>query len=297
MLIAAFVGTGSSFLAFATIGGIAGVDPRKTLLSALIGLLQSTPEAWFSAGSSDDESAEIEALIEQRNQARAERDFQKADAIRDELIDLKEDVSIRLNMKYFAYHYGLTMTNQRFAKLFGHPRREPESEMEAFHWDMAASVQKVTEESVYQRLLVSRPIFPLGKDLGYLPGDIEEKLNPWMQPIFDNIELLLGAVEEGSKRKRGYKELVDLGLLEIEALTYIRGRSIPKQYMIVDEAQNLTKNVLEQLRLLSNLETNKEKLLQMVLLLRLVLVLLLVLVVLLMMLDHVPAAVPVVTST
>ncbi len=61
-----------------------------------------------------------------------------------------------------------------------------------------------------------------------------------MQPIFDNVELLLGSVEEQGKRKRGYKELVDLGLLEIEPLTYIRGRSIPKQYMIVDEAQNLT---------------------------------------------------------
>ncbi len=61
-----------------------------------------------------------------------------------------------------------------------------------------------------------------------------------MQPIFDNVELLLGTVEERGKRKRGYKELMDMGILEIEPLTYIRGRSIPKQYMIVDEAQNLT---------------------------------------------------------
>jgi PhoH-like ATPase len=105
---------------------------------------------------------------------------------------------------------------------------------------IAAGLYKSADEGQYSRLLVSRPIFPLGRDLGYLPGDIEEKLSPWMQPIFDNVELLLGAVEEGSKRKRGYKELVDLGLLEIEPLTYIRGRSIPKQYMIVDEAQNLT---------------------------------------------------------
>ncbi len=105
---------------------------------------------------------------------------------------------------------------------------------------IAAGLHKSADESQYSRLLVSRPIFPLGRDLGYLPGDIDEKLSPWMQPIFDNVELLLGSVEEGSKRKRGYKELVDLGLLEIEPLTYIRGRSIPKQYMIVDEAQNLT---------------------------------------------------------
>ncbi len=105
---------------------------------------------------------------------------------------------------------------------------------------IAAGLHKSADEGQYSRLLVSRPIFPLGRDIGYLPGDIEEKLSPWMQPIFDNVELLLGSVEEGSKRKRGYKELVDLGLLEIEPLTYIRGRSIPKQYMIVDEAQNLT---------------------------------------------------------
>jgi PhoH-like ATPase len=105
---------------------------------------------------------------------------------------------------------------------------------------IAAGLHKSADDGQYSRLLVSRPIFPLGRDLGFLPGDIDEKLSPWMQPIFDNVELLLGAVEEGSKRKRGYKELVDLGLLEIEPLTYIRGRSIPKQYMIVDEAQNLT---------------------------------------------------------
>ena len=105
---------------------------------------------------------------------------------------------------------------------------------------IAAGLFKSADEGHYSRLLVSRPIFPLGRDLGFLPGDIEEKLSPWMQPIFDNVELLLGSVEEQGKRKRGYKELVDLGLLEIEPLTYIRGRSIPKQYMIVDEAQNLT---------------------------------------------------------
>lgn len=105
---------------------------------------------------------------------------------------------------------------------------------------IAAGLLKSADEGRYSRLLVSRPIFPLGRDLGFLPGDLEEKLSPWMQPIFDNVELLLSSVEEQGKRKRGYKELVDLGLLEIEALTYIRGRSIPKQYMIVDEAQNLT---------------------------------------------------------
>ena len=68
------------------------------------------------------------------------------DLILRELVDVREDGSFRLNMKYFAYDYGLTMTNERFARLFGHPRRDPESKMEQFHWDCAASIQAVTEE-------------------------------------------------------------------------------------------------------------------------------------------------------
>jgi PhoH-like ATPase len=105
---------------------------------------------------------------------------------------------------------------------------------------IAAGLQKVTEEQVYSKLLVSRPIFPLGRDIGYLPGDIEEKLNPWMQPIYDNLELLLGLNKTDKKDGRSYAELVDLGFVEIEPLTYIRGRSLPNVFMIVDEAQNLT---------------------------------------------------------
>ena len=105
---------------------------------------------------------------------------------------------------------------------------------------IAAGLLKTADEGIYSRLLVSRPVFPMGRDLGFLPGDVEEKLAPWMQPIFDNVELLLTSVDEGGKRKRGYRELIDLGLMEIEPLTYIRGRSIPRQYLIVDEAQNLT---------------------------------------------------------
>ncbi|HWP34902.1 MAG TPA: PhoH family protein [Thermodesulfobacteriota bacterium] len=106
---------------------------------------------------------------------------------------------------------------------------------------LAAGLQKTADEGVYQRLLVSRPIYPLGRDIGFLPGDVNEKLKPWMQPIFDNVELLTGAIEgRGKKMHRGYQELIDLGLLEIEPLTYIRGRSIPHQFLLVDEAQNLT---------------------------------------------------------
>lgn len=110
---------------------------------------------------------------------------------------------------------------------------------------IAAGLQKVTEEHAYQRLLIARPIFPLGRDIGFLPGDIDEKLSPWMQPIFDNVEFLMGlsrSERRGNKAAggRSYQELIDLGVLEIEPLTYIRGRSIPNQFLIVDEAQNLT---------------------------------------------------------
>lgn len=104
---------------------------------------------------------------------------------------------------------------------------------------LAAGLQKVTEEQTFQKLLVARPIFPLGRDIGYLPGDIEEKMNPWMQPIYDNMELLLG-LSKGEQKGRSYSELIDLGFVEIEPLTYIRGRSLPNNFMIVDEAQNLT---------------------------------------------------------
>jgi PhoH-like ATPase len=105
---------------------------------------------------------------------------------------------------------------------------------------IAAGLQKTMEDGVYQKLLVSRPIFPLGRDIGYLPGSVEEKLNPWMQPIFDNVEYLMNLSRSEKKSGRGYHELVDLGIMEIEPLTYIRGRSIPNQFIIVDEAQNLT---------------------------------------------------------
>jgi PhoH-like ATPase len=102
---------------------------------------------------------------------------------------------------------------------------------------IAAGLFKTLDEGHFQRVLVSRPIFPMGRDIGYLPGDIEQKLNPWMQPIFDNVEFLMGADKKAAGRAQ---ELINQGMLNIEPLTYIRGRSIPQQYLIVDEAQNLT---------------------------------------------------------
>lgn len=105
---------------------------------------------------------------------------------------------------------------------------------------LAAGLQKVAEEQAYQRMLVSRPVFPLGKDIGFLPGDVEDKLRPWMQPVHDNLELLLGLTPADKKKGRSAGELFDMDLVHIEPLTYIRGRSIPHQFILVDEAQNLT---------------------------------------------------------
>lgn len=105
---------------------------------------------------------------------------------------------------------------------------------------LAAGLTKVLEESAYMKMLVSRSIFPLGKDIGYLPGEMEEKLRPWMQPIFDNFEFLLSAKSASRDRRVSYKTIMEFGQVEIEALTYIRGRTLPHQWLIVDEAQNLT---------------------------------------------------------
>ncbi len=107
---------------------------------------------------------------------------------------------------------------------------------------LAAGLKRTTEDNAYSRLLVSRPIMPLGRDLGFLPGDVDEKLNPWMQPIFDNLEFLFsnGGVKGGGRESRGFLELLENGTVQVEPLTYIRGRSLPHQYLIVDEAQNLT---------------------------------------------------------
>jgi PhoH-like ATPase len=102
---------------------------------------------------------------------------------------------------------------------------------------LAAGLKRTVEDGQYTRLLVSRPIMPLGRDLGFLPGDVDEKLNPWMQPIFDNLEFLFSGSRKGP---RAYAELLESGQIQVEPLTYIRGRSLPQQFMIVDEAQNLT---------------------------------------------------------
>ncbi|MBM4374907.1 MAG: PhoH family protein [Deltaproteobacteria bacterium] len=109
---------------------------------------------------------------------------------------------------------------------------------------LAAGIARTTVDRTYSRMLVSRPIMPLGRDLGFLPGSVEEKLNPWMQPIFDNLEQLFTSGPSGGRGERDsartYTALIESGVIQVEPLTYIRGRSLPRQYLIVDEAQNLT---------------------------------------------------------
>ncbi len=105
---------------------------------------------------------------------------------------------------------------------------------------LAAALRKVFDDNVYSRILVSRPIVPLGKDIGYLPGTKDEKLFHWMQPIYDNLEYLCqstGGVGAGSETQ---KWIMESKKLEMEAVTYIRGRTLPNMFIIIDEAQNLT---------------------------------------------------------
>ncbi len=110
---------------------------------------------------------------------------------------------------------------------------------------LAAGLKKVVDDNSFTRLLVSRPVIPLGRDLGYLPGTKEEKLESWMQPIFDNLEFIMNGSKHSKKRirktdERNVKFLTEKGYIQLEALTYMRGRSIPNQFIVIDEAQNMT---------------------------------------------------------
>ncbi len=99
---------------------------------------------------------------------------------------------------------------------------------------LACALQKVYNEHKYKRVIVSRPLVPVGKDVGYLPGSLMEKLEPWMEPVMDNLEFLFDRVG------MNLKEFMKKDILQISALAFMRGRSIPDQYIIIDEAQNLT---------------------------------------------------------
>lgn len=130
---------------------------------------------------------------------------------------------------------------------------------------LLAGLHKALIEDEYEKILVSRPVVPLGRDIGYLPGTVEEKLQSWMLPIYDNMEFIMHSTQmgqhfedlEGDRRGKNKKsakhdknrsqgslrsmeELVKSGKLSLEAITYMRGRSIPYQFILIDEVQNLT---------------------------------------------------------
>ena len=99
---------------------------------------------------------------------------------------------------------------------------------------LACALEKTLKEKKYKKIIVTRALIPMGKDIGYLPGSLEEKLEPWMQPVMDNLEFLFDCVQ------MNLREFLKKEIMELSALGFIRGRSIPDQYIIVDEAQNLT---------------------------------------------------------
>lgn len=104
----------------------------------------------------------------------------------------------------------------------------------------AAGISQVMDHGEYKKLILTRPVQPMGKDIGFLPGDLHEKMKPWMAPLQDNIDLLFS-----DKGKNYFEMQRDAGVIEVEALTYIRGRSIPKSFIIIDEAQNLTSHEIK----------------------------------------------------
>lgn len=113
---------------------------------------------------------------------------------------------------------------------------------------IAAALEMVLEQNYYNKFTVARPIMPFQKDLGFLPGDIDEKLSPWLMPIVDNLDFLFQFGEQPKTKKTGkisaFEELKAQGVIEICPLTYIRGRSIPKQFIVIDESSNISASEL-----------------------------------------------------
>jgi len=120
---------------------------------------------------------------------------------------------------------------------------------------MAAGLDQVLEpkRKLYRKIVVMRPLISVGKDMGWLPGDVNEKIHPWMKPIFDNVQLLLG---DDKKEKHGenggghqfrLQQLLEQGIIELEAMSFVRGRSINDAFIVIDEAQNLTPHEMKTL--------------------------------------------------
>jgi len=119
---------------------------------------------------------------------------------------------------------------------------------------LAAGLEQVVNHNKFNKIVVARPTYAMGPDLGYLPGSLEEKIEPWMKPIFDALDVLFDTSNKedsyGSKDKqmskvKPYEYLLQNGTIEIEALQYIRGRTLTNQYIIIDESQNLTRNEIK----------------------------------------------------
>ena len=107
---------------------------------------------------------------------------------------------------------------------------------------LAAGLEQILEEKRYRRMLVARPVIPVGRDIGYLPGSKEEKLVSWMGAIYDNLEFLIDKGEDDSSLPEGQNvdALFDSGKIVVEAVAFLRGRSLPNQFIVIDDAQNLT---------------------------------------------------------
>jgi PhoH-like ATPase len=178
----------------------------------------------------------------------------KVKGVVEKKLDLLDNFYIDLGGVYGKYRKGKVLRVEPFETMGISPRnREQIFSMDALLDDeiplvflvgiagtgktllaLAVGLYKVLVEKRYRKLIVTRPTVPMGRDVGYLPGELEKKMKPWLQPIMDNLELISSL--SGLK----IKELEKQDLLEIEALSFIRGRTIPKQFIIIDEAQNLT---------------------------------------------------------
>ena len=178
----------------------------------------------------------------------------KVKGVVEKKLDLLDNFYIDLGGVYGKYRKGKVLRVEPFETMGISPRnREQIFSMDALLDDeiplvflvgiagtgktllaLACGLYKVLVEKRYKKLIVTRPTVPMGRDIGYLPGELEKKMKPWLQPIMDNLELISSL--SGLK----IKELEKQEILEVEAISFIRGRSIPKQFIIIDEAQNLT---------------------------------------------------------
>ena len=120
---------------------------------------------------------------------------------------------------------------------------------------MAAGLEQVLDakRKLYRKIVVMRPLVSVGKEMGWLPGDVNEKIHPWMKPIFDNVQFLLGDEKKGNgSGENGHhtyrlQQLLEQGVIELEALSFVRGRSINDAFIVIDEAQNLTPHEIKTL--------------------------------------------------